>query len=49
MSWRVSRHVWEHAKVTGLARFVLVAIADRANTRGRAWPSLADLVRRTGL
>ena len=49
MSWRVSRHVWDHTRVTGLTRYVLVALADRANTRGRAWPSLADLVRRTGL
>src|SRR5262245_43446863 len=49
MSWHASRHVWEHTKVTGLARYVLLAIADRANKQGRAWPSLADLVRRTGL
>jgi hypothetical protein len=49
MSWRVSRHIWEHTQVTGLPRYVLLAIADRANSRGRAWPSLADLVRRTGL
>ena len=49
MSWRVSHHIWEHTQVTRLVRYVLLAIADRANTEGRAWPSLADLVRRTGL
>src|SRR5262245_7292492 len=49
MSWRASHHVWEHTQVTRLARYVLLAIADRANKQGRAWPSLADLVRRTGL
>ena len=49
MSWRAAHHIWEHTQVTRLVRYVLLAIAERANTGGRAWPSLADLVRRTGL
>lgn len=42
--------VWEHSRSQGSARLVLLAIADRVNeTTGTAWPSLADLAKRTRL
>jgi hypothetical protein len=39
----------DHSKAAGSARFVLVALADRADDDGCCWPSLADIARRTTL
>jgi hypothetical protein len=43
---RISNAVWDHSASTGVARLVLLAIADRASIDGVAWPGQADLVRR---
>ncbi|WP_461119562.1 helix-turn-helix domain-containing protein [Saccharothrix stipae] len=45
MTW-----VWEHAEVAGTDLLLLLAIADAADDQGRnAWPSVADLARKTRL
>ena len=41
--------VFGHSKTRHAARLVLLALADRANEQGIAWPGTADLMRRTGL
>lgn len=44
MAW-----VWEHSRAAPTERLVLLAIADCANDRGEAWPSMAALVDKTRL
>jgi len=44
MAW-----VWEHSRAEPTERLVLLAIADCANDRGEAWPSMAALVGKTRL
>ena len=44
MSW-----VWKHSRAAATDRLVLLAIADCANDRGEAWPSMAALVEKTAL
>jgi hypothetical protein len=41
--------VWNHSRSANAQRLVLLALADRANTEGRAWPSLSTLQRMTGI
>lgn len=44
MSVRVMTWVWEHSQAEGLARLVLLAIADSADDTGaNAWPSVATI------
>lgn len=48
MSIRVQSEVWEHSKQKGGALLVLLALADNAdNSTHHAWPSVADLARRS--
>ncbi|GAA1315673.1 helix-turn-helix domain-containing protein [Saccharothrix xinjiangensis] len=50
MSIRVMTWVWEHAEAAGTDLLLLLAIADSADDQGRnAWPSIADLSRKTRL
>jgi len=46
MSNRVLTSVFEESKSRGVARLVLLAIADRADDHGRAYPGTADICRR---
>jgi DNA-binding transcriptional MocR family regulator len=39
---------WHHSKAKRSAKAVLVKIADNANDRGEAWPSVGYLMRTTG-
>lgn len=41
--------VFEHSETRNAARLLMLALADRANEQGRAWPGNKDLMRRTGL
>lgn len=41
--------VWDHSRSRHGARLVMLAIADRADDRGNAWPSVPDIMRRTQL
>lgn len=50
MSVKVMSWVWEHSLSRGSDRLVLLAIADCASEDGsNAYPSMAELVRKTGL
>jgi hypothetical protein len=49
MSVRVSQSVWQRSKQSGERLLVLLALADWADDRGRAWPTLAMLMRKTRL
>ena len=44
MNW-----VWDHSRSRNGSRLVLLAIADCAKDHGLAWPSVAELKRKTGL
>lgn len=48
MSTRHYSWAWRQP-VTGLARYVLLALVERANTKGECWPSVATLASMTGL
>jgi DNA-binding MarR family transcriptional regulator len=48
MGWKWVALVLERSQVGPVARMVLVAIAERINRQGYAWPSLSDLARRSG-
>jgi DNA-binding transcriptional MocR family regulator len=48
MSWQHARAVLDTDGVKPAAKFVLVAIALRAGTDGRAWPSIARISADTG-
>jgi len=41
--------VFDHSKTRPAARLVMLALADRADDHGKAWPSIADIMRRTAL
>ena len=43
MSIEVMSAVWKHAKVSGSALLVLLALADYANENGICWPGVAAL------
>ena len=43
MSVAATTAVWEHSESSGVARLVLLAIADHADPVGVAWPSVARL------
>jgi hypothetical protein len=50
MSWRAVQIVLEHSQARGVARLVLIAIAERMRTPGSAaWPAFPDIMRRTGV
>jgi DNA-binding transcriptional regulator YhcF (GntR family) len=52
MSHKAVQHVWKHAKARGMARLVLVALADHCNGKRdslEAWPSLKVLAAETKL
>jgi hypothetical protein len=49
MSNQILNAVFEHSKTRHSTRLLMLALADRADDKGRAWPSIADIMRRTGL
>jgi hypothetical protein len=49
MSNKILNAVFEHSKTRHSTRLLLLALADRADDSGRAWPSIADIMHRTGL
>ena len=49
MSFLITRHIWDHSPQKGNAKFVLLALADFANKRGLAWPSIQTLATKTGI
>lgn len=49
MAISVSNWVWDHSRSRHAARLVMLAIADCARENGVAWPSVAELKRKTGL
>jgi DNA-binding transcriptional MocR family regulator len=48
MTWQAARAVLDIDDMKPTAKFVLIAIALRAGTDGRAWPSIARLAADTG-
>lgn len=49
MSIKVTNWVWARSKSRNGARLVMLAIADRADDNGLAWPSIDDIAQRTQL
>lgn len=49
MSFLITRHIWDHTPQKGNAKLVLLALADFANDKGLAWPSIPTVARKTGL
>ena len=49
MSNGVLTAVFEGSRSKGVARLVLLAIADRADDEGRAWCGTADIAKRAGI
>lgn len=49
MSIKVTNWVWENSQSRNGARLVMLAIADRADENGFAWPSIEDIAARTFL
>ncbi len=47
MSLAATSAVWEHSRQTGTRLTVLLAIADRADGEGFAWPAVADVAERS--
>lgn len=45
----VTEYVWEHSKLKGNKRLLLLAIAYFANEHGVAWPSVSTLTKLTGM
>jgi len=45
VSLEAYRDVWEHSKAKGTARLILLALADHADEKGVAWPSLSRLAK----
>jgi len=41
--------VFNGSRTRNAARLFMLALADRADDQGRAWPSIADIMRRTGI
>ncbi|MCC6352310.1 MAG: helix-turn-helix domain-containing protein [Verrucomicrobiae bacterium] len=46
MSIAVSRAVWEHSSARGAARLLLLCLADFADDKGEAWPSVPTLAQK---
>lgn len=46
MTIAVMNYVWEHSKSKGLARLVLLAIADNANEQGDAFPGISRIAKK---
>lgn len=49
MSFKVTNWVWARSESRNGARLVMLALADRADDDGLAWPSIEDLAERTKL
>jgi hypothetical protein len=49
VSYKVTDWVWRESESRNGARLVMLAIADRADEDGRAWPSVEDIAERTRL
>lgn len=49
MSNRVLNSVFESSKARGVARLVLLCIADRADDEGKAWCGTADIANRAAI
>lgn len=49
MSFKVTNWVWTRSESRNGARLVMLALADRADDNGQAWPSVDDLAERTKL
>lgn len=49
MSIEYSTKVWAIKGITPTDKLVLLCLADFANERGEAWPSVATIVKKTGL
>lgn len=49
MSFKVTNWVWARSESRNGARLVMLALADRADDSGFAWPSVDDLAERTRL
>ncbi|MFJ5151423.1 helix-turn-helix domain-containing protein [Streptomyces sp. NPDC088353] len=49
MSFKVTNWVWARSESRNGARLVMLALADRADDNGCAWPSIDDLAERTKL
>lgn len=49
MSFKVTNWVWARSESRNGARLVMLALADRADDNGCAWPSVDDLAERTRL
>jgi len=49
VSIKVTNWVWARSESRNGARLVMLALADRADDKGLAWPSIADLAERTRL
>lgn len=49
MSFKVTNWAWSRSESRNGARLVLLALADRADDAGFAWPSIEDLCERTKL
>lgn len=46
MSYKITDWVWKNSRARGPAHHVLLAIADRADDEGVAWPSMGDIAKR---
>lgn len=49
VSIKVTNWVWSRSESRNGARLVMLALADRADDKGLAWPSIEDLMERTKL
>jgi hypothetical protein len=49
VSFKVTNWVWARSESRNGARLVMLALADRADDNGSAWPSIDDLAERTKL
>lgn len=47
MSHDYTRPVWENPEPRGVARYVLLCLADHANAAGESWPSVRTIARET--
>ena len=46
MSIKIMSAIWEHSEAKGTELLLLLAIADYANDKGMAWPSITTLARK---
>ena len=49
MSIRLMAEVWELGGLDPSQKLVLLSLADNSNDAGVCWPSIANMVRKTGL